>query len=77
MLAREEIARLEALEQRLAQQIQFGLVPPDPTDSRNTIVEIRAGAGGDGIRLFAADLEYRQRGLGQSHRDVAADYVDT
>ena len=28
--------------------MQFGLVPPDSTDSRNTIVEIRAGAGGDG-----------------------------
>ena len=45
-MAREEIARLEAEEKKLAQQIQFGLVPPDPTDSRNTIIEIRAGAGG-------------------------------
>src|SRR5581483_5908767 len=45
-LAREEIARLEAEERRLAKIIQFGLVPPNPTDSRNTIIEIRAGAGG-------------------------------
>ena len=55
-LAREEIARLEAEEKKFAQQIQFGIVPPNPTDSRNTIVEIRAGAGGSESALFAADL---------------------
>jgi peptide chain release factor 1 len=56
LLAREEISRLEAEEARLSQQIHFGLVPPDPTDSRNTIIEIRAGAGGSESALFAADL---------------------
>ena len=56
LMAKEEIARLEAAEKRLAQQIQFGLVPPDPTDSRNTIIEIRAGAGGSESALFSADL---------------------
>jgi peptide chain release factor 1 len=56
LMAKEEIARLEAEEKKLAQQIQFGLVPPDPTDSRNTIVEIRAGAGGNESALFSADL---------------------
>ena len=56
LLAKEEIARLEADEKKFAQQIQFGLVPPDPTDSRNTIVEIRAGAGGNESALFSADL---------------------
>ncbi len=56
LMAKEEIARLESAEKRLAQQIQFGLVPPDPTDSRNTIIEIRAGAGGSESALFAADL---------------------
>src|ERR1035437_10222771 len=55
-MAKEESARLETDEKKLAQQIQFGLVPPDPTDSRNTIVEIRAGAGGSESALFAADL---------------------
>jgi peptide chain release factor 1 len=55
-MAKEDIARLELLEKRLAQQIQFGILPPHPTDSRNTIVEIRAGAGGQESALFAADL---------------------
>lgn len=56
LMAKEEIVRLEAGEKHLAQQIHFGLVPPDPTDSRNTIIEIRAGAGGSESALFAADL---------------------
>jgi peptide chain release factor 1 len=56
LLAKEEIARLEAEEKQFALKLQFGLVPADPTDSRNTIVEIRAGAGGSESALFAADL---------------------
>jgi peptide chain release factor 1 len=56
VMAKEEISRLEAAEKKAAQQLQFGLVPPNPTDSRNTIVEIRAGAGGSESALFAADL---------------------
>jgi peptide chain release factor 1 len=56
VMAKEEILRLETAEKKLAQQIQFGLVPPAPTDSRNTIVEIRAGAGGSESALFSADL---------------------
>lgn len=55
-LAREDVARLEAEEQRLAQLVQIGILPPDPADSRNTIFEIRAGAGGQESALFGADL---------------------
>jgi len=55
-LAREEIGRLEAEVHRLAAAVQAGLLPPDPNDSRNTILEIRAGAGGQESALFAADL---------------------
>ncbi|HTV61519.1 MAG TPA: peptide chain release factor 1 [Verrucomicrobiae bacterium] len=55
-MAKDEIVRLEAEERNLSQRIQFGLVPPNPTDSRNTIIEIRAGAGGSESALFAADL---------------------
>jgi len=56
LLAKEEIAQLEADERRLALELQRGLIPPNPTDSRNTIIEIRAGAGGSESALFAADL---------------------
>jgi peptide chain release factor 1 len=55
-LATEEVARLEAEVPRLARAVQAGLVPPDPADSRNTIIEIRAGAGGSESALFGADL---------------------
>ncbi len=56
IMAKDEIIRLEAAEKKFALQLQFGIVPPEPTDSRNTIVEIRAGAGGSESALFAADL---------------------
>lgn len=55
-MAREEMARLETAEKKLNKLVQSGLVPPNPTDSRNTIIEIRAGAGGQESALFAADL---------------------
>ncbi len=55
-MLREEIEQLQSEEKRLARQIQVGLAPPDPADSRNTIIEIRAGAGGRESALFAADL---------------------
>ena len=52
----EEVQRLEAEESCLTAAVQRGIIPPDPTDSRNTILEIRAGAGGAESALFAADL---------------------
>jgi peptide chain release factor 1 len=55
-MLKEEISSLEAEEKRLALRIQQGIIPPDPADSRNTIIEIRAGAGGQESALFAADL---------------------
>ena len=55
-MAKEEIARLEKQDQRLQKEIQRGILPPDPADSRNTIIEIRAGAGGQESALFSADL---------------------
>ncbi len=55
-LTREEVAALQIRAGRLGREVQIGLAPPDPADSRNTIVEIRAGAGGNESALFAADL---------------------
>lgn len=55
-MAKEEVTRLHAEEKRLEAELQRGIIPPDPSDSRNTIIEIRAGAGGSESALFAADL---------------------
>ena len=55
-LAKAELESLRGEAEKLAREVQLGLVPPDPNDSRNTIVEIRAGTGGEEAALFAADL---------------------
>jgi len=55
-LARAEIEGLEEKRTELEQQIRVLLVPRDPNDGKNVILEIRAGTGGDEAALFAADL---------------------
>ncbi len=55
-LAKEEVRQLEEERARLEQQIKLLLLPKDPNDERNVIMEIRAGAGGEEAALFAADL---------------------
>ncbi|MDQ8205172.1 peptide chain release factor 1 [Pelagicoccus sp. SDUM812003] len=55
-LAELEIPELGDKIEALEKKILAAMIPPDETDSRNTIMEIRAGAGGDEASLFAADL---------------------
>src|SRR3972149_2267021 len=55
-MAQEEVARLEARLEQLETDLQSLLLPRDPKDDKNVIVEIRAGTGGDEAGLFAADL---------------------
>lgn len=55
-MVHEEINELEQEEKDLEQKLRVMLLPKDPNDDRNVIVEIRAGAGGDEAGLFAADL---------------------
>ncbi|HLT58583.1 MAG TPA: peptide chain release factor 1 [Limnochordales bacterium] len=55
-LAREELARLSQREAELEKELRVLLLPKDPNDEKNIIVEIRAGAGGEEAALFAADL---------------------
>ncbi|MCS7091534.1 MAG: peptide chain release factor 1 [Limisphaera sp.] len=55
-LIREEMARCESELARCTRELQRGLLPPDPVDHRNIVMEIRAGAGGQEAALFAADL---------------------
>ena len=54
--AQDEITRLKALLEEKAAELQRLLLPKDPNDERNVILEIRAGTGGDESALFAADL---------------------
>ena len=55
-MAREEVATCEAQIPELEEQIKLMLVPKDPEDGKNAILEIRAGTGGDEAALFAGDL---------------------
>jgi peptide chain release factor 1 len=55
-MARSEIAELEASREKLKMQLKQLLIPKDPNDTKNIILEIRAGTGGDEAALFAGDL---------------------
>ncbi|KYG66775.1 peptide chain release factor 1 [Bdellovibrio bacteriovorus] len=55
-MIREEVKELEAALPDLEQQLKIALIPKDPNDDKNIILEIRAGAGGDEASLFADEL---------------------
>jgi peptide chain release factor 1 len=55
-LAREELAELQHRENELEQDLRLRLLPKDPNDEKNVVLEIRAGTGGEEAALFAADL---------------------
>ena len=55
-MAQDELKRLEARDQALQQQLKILLLPKDPNDQKNVILEIRAGAGGDEAAIFVGDL---------------------
>lgn len=55
-MVRQEIDELSAQEAKLAEEIRLLLLPTDPNDEKDVIVEIRGAAGGDEASLFAADL---------------------
>ena len=56
LLAKEEILSLSKDIEELEQKLKILLIPKDPNDNNNTILEIRSGTGGDEAALFAADL---------------------
>ena len=55
-MAKEELVRLEPEKERLEAELKILLLPKDPNDEKNIILEIRAGTGGDEAALFASDL---------------------
>ncbi|NLB55758.1 MAG: peptide chain release factor 1 [Lentisphaerae bacterium] len=56
LMADVELPTLRSALQSAEREVTLSLIPPDPNDNRNTILEIRAGTGGDEAALFAADL---------------------
>jgi peptide chain release factor 1 len=67
-MAREEVSELEVRETRLIEDLKVSLLPRDPNDDRNVIVEIRAGAGGEEAALFASELLRMYSRYAQEHR---------
>lgn len=55
-MAQEEVETLTAERDALVSSVLRAMIPPDPTDSRNSVMEIRGGAGGDEANIFAGDL---------------------
>ena len=67
-LAQAELRELQPRAGDLAGELKHMLLPKDPRDDRNVIVEIRAGAGGDEAGLFAADLARMYKRYAENHR---------
>ena len=74
-LAREELAELETRWEDTEQALKLALVPKDPNDDKNVIVEIRAGTGGDEAGLFAGDL-YRMYSRYAQRRNWKTEVID-
>ena len=67
-LAQEDLEKLNPLAVKLEAELKNLLVPKDPRDRRNVIIEIRAGTGGDEAGLFAADLFRMYTHYAENHR---------
>jgi peptide chain release factor 1 len=67
-LAQAELAELEPRSEKLAERLKVMLLPKDPRNEKNVIIEIRAGAGGDEAGLFAADLSRMYMRYAESNR---------
>jgi peptide chain release factor 1 len=67
-LAQEELSSLQGLREPLLQELKTLLIPKDPNDQKNVILEIRAGTGGDEAALFAADLFRMYSRFAERHR---------
>lgn len=55
-MAKDDLVKLEEQKEKLEEEIRLLLIPKDPQDEKNAILEIRAGTGGDEASLFAGDL---------------------
>jgi peptide chain release factor 1 len=67
-MAEEEIAALGPREPELEEELKLMLLPKDPNDEKNVILEIRAGTGGDEASLFAAEIFRMYTRFAEQHR---------
>jgi peptide chain release factor 1 len=67
-MAQDEVRKLEASETQLIEALRVQLLPSDPNDEKNVILEIRAGAGGEEAKLFAAELLRMYLRYAERHR---------
>ncbi len=67
-MATEEIAALEPREAAIEEELKVLLLPKDPNDEKNVILEIRAGTGGDEASLFAAEIFRMYTRFAEQHR---------
>jgi peptide chain release factor 1 len=74
-MAQEEVTSLTTSTEALGQKLKNLLLPKDPRDDKNVIMEIRAGAGGDEAALFAADL-FRMYNYYAQNRGWKLDVID-
>lgn len=74
-LARAELDELEERQEEMEDDIRFHLIPTNPDDSKNCILEIRAGTGGEEAALFAGDL-YRMYTRYAEHKGWRAEVID-
>jgi len=67
-MAQEEVRRLQTREEELIENLRVLLLPKDPNDEKSVILEIRAGAGGEEAKLFAAELLRMYLRFAERHR---------
>jgi peptide chain release factor 1 len=67
-LAKEELNRLMEEKERIEGDLKMALLPKDPNDEKNILIEIRAGTGGEEAGLFASDLFRMYAKLAEKHR---------
>ncbi|MGC2583776.1 MAG: PCRF domain-containing protein, partial [Acidobacteriaceae bacterium] len=67
-MAQEELTQLEAREPQIEEDLKLLLLPKDPNDEKNVVVEIRAGTGGDEASLFAAEIFRMYVRFAEQHR---------
>jgi peptide chain release factor 1 len=67
-MAQEEVTALEAREPQIEEDLKLLLLPKDPNDEKNVVLEIRAGTGGDEASLFAAEIFRMYTRFAEQHR---------